>query len=79
MHPVVKQWLGMTRGELDAIFPVATPCAPVAGNTEGTLIFPITGLSLFMGKVWWLGMRVFDFALVQRCGPGASVRSQQEM
>jgi hypothetical protein len=157
MHPVVKQWLGMTRGELDGIFRAAQPRAPIDGNTDGTLIFPIAGLShtlaalgsafvwqgkvfntpkegmlvnkvtpfrlrlvagkfdpgkswldgseaiiidysetslvargfrdeirevypgVFMGKVWWTQMRVFDFALVQQCGPGASVSSKQEM
>ena len=63
MHHTIKQWLGMSRAELDAIYRQAQPGQIPQGDTRGTAI--VAGSKLAKPLAWlarllfWKG-KVFD-------------------
>lgn len=56
MHGTIKQWLGMNRAELDAIYRNAQPGQIPRGDTRGTAI--VAG-SLFAKPLAWLARLLF--------------------
>lgn len=63
MHATIKQWLGMTRDELDQLYQAATAGSVPSGDTRGTAIAAGSGLSKALARgarlLAWQG-KVFD-------------------